>query len=118
METQAVAMIRELILLTRQGRLLWVKSLEDCDKYEASISGKEFYVEFLYLARTDEVGSDRTLARFCAFRLIHDDSIGTEGFDLLCEMLSISDQKWTELREISRSRFEEGMRFLQKLQSR
>ncbi len=110
-------MIRELILLTRQARLQWVKSQDDCDKYKASISGKKFYVEFLYLARTDEVGSDRTLARFSAFSLIHDYSIGTEGFDLLCEMLSIGDQDWTESRERGQSRFEEGMRFLQELQS-
>lgn len=115
METQAVRMIKQMLLLTKSGKLRWSKSSDDCDKFEAAVSGQAFHVEFIYLARTDEVGSDRTVARFCAFNLMFDYSIGTEGFDLLCEMLSTSDQEWVESRERGRVRFERGMRFLHDL---
>lgn len=114
METQALRMIRELLSLTRQGKLHWAKSVDDCDKFDAFLLGKYFYVEFIYLARTDDVGSDRTIARLFAFNL-YDYSIGTEGFDLLCEMLSLGDENWTEAREKGQNRLEDGMRFLQSL---
>ncbi len=107
-------MIRELLSLTKRGKLQWAKSVDDCDKFDAFLLGKYFYVEFIYLARTDEVGSDRTIARLFAFNLF-DYSIGTEGFDLLCEMLSIGDESWTEARRRGRKQFEDGMRFLQGL---
>ena len=115
METQAVAMTIEMLLLTKQGKLQWDKSLNGCDKFEASVLGEAFYVEFIYLTRTDEVGSDRTIARFSAFNLLHDYSIGTEGFDLLCEMLSVGDEIWTEARKRGQVRFNKGMRFLRSL---
>lgn len=108
-------MIRELLSLTKQEKLQWAKSVDKCDKFDASASGKHFYVEFIYLARTDEVGSDRTIARLSAFNLLFDYSIGTEGFDLLCEMLSPSDENWSEARRRGQKRFEDGMRFLQSL---
>ncbi len=112
METPAVALIRELILLTKQGELQWAKSVDEYDKFDALLLDKAFYVEFIFLARTDDVGSDRTVARLSAFSLVFDYCIGTEGFDLLCEMLSIGDERWTELRKHSQEKLEDGLRFL------
>ena len=113
METQALGMIQQMLALTKQGKLRWTKT--DYDHFEAEAGEHTFEVEFIYLLRTDEVGSDRTIARLSAFRLLHDYCIGTLGFDLICEMLSIGDPQWTEACEQGRQRFEEGMTFLRNL---
>jgi hypothetical protein len=106
-------MLQLLLSLGRQGKLRWTET--DPDRYEAQIGGEAFTVEFIYFARTDEVGSDRTMARLQAFRLLHDYCIGTEGFELICEMLSLGDPEWTAWREELQPRFDEGMAFLRRL---
>ena len=116
METQALEIIRSLLRLTRAQKLVWKKVEYEADRYEATAKGQNFAVEFIYFARTDEVGSDRTMARLTAF-LMFDFCIGTEGFDLLCEMLSIGDEDWTKLRARGKQRKEEGLRFLSELEN-
>lgn len=116
METQTVAMLQQMLSLTRAGKLRWIKT--DYDQFEARAAGETFCVEFVFFARTDEMGSDRAMARLSAFRLLHDYCIGTQGFDLICEMLSLCDPEWTEWRERARKRLEEGMDFLRGLGGR
>ena len=116
MENQSLEIIHSLLRLTHAQKLVWKRVECDTDRYEATTNGQSFYVEFIYFLRTDEVGSDRTMARLSAF-LLFDFCIGTEGFDLLCEMLSIGDEKWTEARARGNKRQEEGLKFLSELEN-
>ena len=111
METQALAILREMLLLTRRGSLIWSREQEN-GWFEGVLAGKRFVVEFLYLARTDEVGSDRTIARINAFEFILDYSIGTEGFDLICDMLAFGDPEWMKVKERAQQNFAKAMDFL------
>src|SRR5438132_9656739 len=113
METKALIMLQLMLDHTKQGKIRWTRE-DDAGRFEASVSGQTFTVEFIYFLRTDEVGSDRTMARIGAFNL-YDYCIGTEGFDLICEMLSIDDPEWAEARERRQKRFDDGMVFLQQL---
>jgi hypothetical protein len=115
METKALDIVRLLVELTKENKIRWQKV--DSDRWETKASGQEFYVEFIYLARTDDVGSDRTIARLHAF-LLFDYCIGTEGFDLICEMLSVGDTMWTEARESGQQRLNEGISFLRQFKER
>lgn len=121
MENQSLEIIHSLLRLTHAKKLVW-KRVEyevgqyEADLYEATIEDQTFAVEFIYFLRTDEVGSDRTMARLRAF-LLFDFCIGTEGFDLLCEMLSIGDENWTEARARGKQRKEEGLIFLRELEN-
>jgi hypothetical protein len=113
MQQEGLELIWVMSKLTQTGKLVWSKTDYDC--YEAVAADQKFSVEFIYLARTDEVGSDRTIARLSAFQMLLDYSIGTEGMDLLCDMLALSDPKWIEHINRGRHRLLDGLRFLQGL---
>lgn len=102
--------LRLLLELTRRGKLIWEKGQDD-SWWEAKLGEEKLHVEFIYFARTgqlpprkrgslnaDETGSDRTMARI-KYIFLEDYCIGTEGFDLICEMLSLCDEPWKESRE-------------------
>ena len=101
--------------MTRAKKLVWRKVDYD-DRYEAVAKGQNFAVEFIYFTRTDEVGSDRTMARLTAFQMF-DYCIGTEGFALLCEMLSINDEYWMDAREKASERLAKGIIFLNEIEA-
>jgi len=113
MHKEGLELIRLMSELTRIGKLAWSKI--DYDRYESVAADQKFTVEFIFLARTDDVGSDRTIARLSAFQLVFDYSTGTEGMDLLCEMLALCDQDWNNAISRSRQRLSDGLRFLQRL---
>ena len=113
MHKKGLELIEAMSELTRIGKLAWSQTDFDC--YEAATANQEFKIEFIYLARTDDIGSDRTIARLSAFQLILDYSLGIEGMDLLCEMLAFSNQDWSELVNICQQRLSNGLEVLQRL---
>lgn len=74
METQALALIRETILLTKR-KLVWSRDQES-GRFEAKLAGSCFRAEFFYLMRAVEVAADRTIARLGLPGHLFDDSIG------------------------------------------
>jgi len=111
--SQGIELIRLLLDLTRRRQIQW-RSVKGEDRWEARAGKEVFTVEFIYLARTDETGSDRTMARLHAF-LMFDYCIGTEGMDLICEMLSLGDKEWTQARRRGAQRIRAGLAFLRRL---
>ena len=112
MYKKQLEVIKAMSELTRIGKLAWSQTDFDC--YEAAIANYKFKIEFIYLARTDDTGSDRTIARLSAFQLMLDYSIA-EGMDLLCKMLAFSNQEWSALRNLGQQRLSNGLEVLQRL---
>jgi len=52
-----------------------------------------------------------------ALGLAHDFCIGTEGFDLICEMVATHDPQWVEWNEMCRARFEKGIEWLRQIEA-
>lgn len=115
METKAIILIEHLLTLTQRGKIFWKR--KEPEWFEAETPKETFSVEFIYLMRPDAEGSDltRTMARLRAFGLSFDYCIGTQGYDLLCDMLALNDPSWTSWRESCQKRFDEGMASLQQL---
>ncbi len=113
MHKEGLELIRAMLDLTRRGKLTWTKT--GYDRYEAVVADQKFTIEFIFLARTDDVSSDRTIARLSAFQLILDYSIGTEGMDLLGEMLALSDPNWAEAIRRGHRRIADSLAFLRVL---
>jgi len=105
METRdGIRLLNELLRLTKANVLKWRKAKRrGLDAFEANTEEITFVVEFIYFARSDEVGSDRTMVRVSLPGLAFDYCIGTEGFDLTCLMLSWNDKGWAEFRNRTRA---------------
>ena len=108
-----IDLVRHLLQATNGRRIRWRKS--DPDRFEAEVRDRRFSVEFVYLMRAEETGCDRSIARLSAFNLTCDYAIGTEGFDMICEMVAHADRKWMETRVTGRSKLNEALRFLRDL---
>jgi len=115
MKHKPLDLVRLLARVTRAGKIVWRKE-RSRDRWAASIGSEKPYVEFIYLARTDDVGSDRTIARLSAFGIILDYAIGTEGWELICEMLSTKDDDWRKWKQRCDRQLAAGMTLLRRLQ--
>lgn len=94
--------LRLLLELTRRGKLVWKMGQYD-DWWDATLGDEKLHVEFISFMRTDETGSDRTMARI-KYVFLDDHCIGTEGFQLICEMLPLCSPGWLEARERGEAR--------------
>ena len=113
MEPQYLKVLRLMLELTKEGRIKWRKV--EFNNWVAKVKGNCFLIQFIFFARTDDVGSDRTMARVTVDSVILDYCIGTEGFELACEMLSIRDKDWAEWRAMAAQRLQNSLEFLQGL---
>lgn len=77
---------RKLLDATRNHRLVW-RETED-GWYAAEIGGREICVRFLYFEATNQPGADRRMIELFmpGADLVY--SCGTEGFDILLELIS------------------------------
>lgn len=113
MHKQGLELIQAMLKLIQLDKLTWSRISDD--HYEAAVADLKLAVEFIYFARTDDVGSDRAIARVSAFLVILEYSAGTEEMNLLCEMLAFSDQNWSEMLNRCRQRVSDGINLLQEL---
>ena len=115
MKPKSLELVRLLARITRAGKIVWRKE-RSRDRWAASIGRERFDAEFIYLARTDDTGSDRAIARLTAFGIVLDYAIGTEGWELICEMLSTKDEEWREWKQRCDRQLAAGMTLLRRLQ--
>jgi hypothetical protein len=115
MKPKSLELVRLLARVTRAGKISWRKKRGQ-DRWTARVGREAFDAEFIYLARTDDTGSDRTIARLTAFGIVVDYAVGTEGWELICEMLSHGDEDWREWKRRCDSNLAAGMTLLRRLQ--
>ena len=113
MEPQALPMIRQMLQLTQAGKIKWHKY--DYDAWDGQVEEHKLHAEFIHLARTDEVGSDRTMARLSAFNLMFDYCIGTEGFELICQMLAVGNKDWIDAKDRGKKKLADALNYLENL---
>ncbi|HEX9995713.1 MAG TPA: hypothetical protein VGB45_01110 [Abditibacterium sp.] len=107
-----------LLELTRQGKLVWTRFESDLihgDEYNGQLGEHKLWAEFIYFARTDEVGSDRHMLRFRFNNGLEDYCIGTEGFDLICEMLAHSSPDWLQGSKRANERLPQTIQLLKQM---
>jgi hypothetical protein len=94
-----ISVIRRLFDLTKDGKISWEMTDGYDDSWQAQISSATLKIEFVYFLRTDEVGSDKVMARIKVFRHLYDYMIGTEGFSLICQMLFTDEYQFNKYKE-------------------
>jgi hypothetical protein len=86
-----MAVLRELLRATREGRLHWEKSREgDSEWYTATLGGRNISFRFLYFEPTNQIGADRYMLDLHMPGLNHCFACGTEGYFLLLETYSVA----------------------------
>ena len=104
----AIPLLRLLLEATRRGKIKWHKSRGDPDLYEADLGGETLRVHFVRFVRLDGQTSDRHLAELTTFGVSTDHAVGTEGMDLINQMLAFCDLEWSGLRNRIRQRLAEA----------
>jgi|GEM_PF-1439402 hypothetical protein len=111
----ALRIIKLLLEATYAGRIKWQKNRQDGDRYESTLGGESLTVRFVRFARTDRLPPDRHLAELDAFGVTTDHAVGTEGMELICQMLAHNDPAWADLRTKIRGRIAEAEEYLHTL---
>ncbi|WP_340074594.1 hypothetical protein [Leptobacterium sp. I13] len=88
-----LSILYEISSLTSEGILIW-ECVEVDTRFLAKYEEYQFEVEFIRLLRTDETGSDKMIASIQIMDIVEDFSIGTEGFDLIVEIIANSQPEW------------------------
>lgn len=113
--SSAIQIIRLLLDATRSGRIRWQKHRTDGDRYEATLGEEVLTVRFVRFVRADRGSPDRHLAELEAFGVTTDHAVGTEGMELINQMLAFCDPNWGALRSRIRQRLSEAEEELQQL---
>lgn len=116
MNTKAIDVLRQLLALTEANKIQWTKL--SSDQFEADIPDGDVWCEFLYFSTAGLGGSDlsQTMVRLRFFGVVFDWCIGTEGYCLICEMLSVRDPSWLAWRKQCQEKFDRGVEVLEWLQ--
>ena len=110
-----LGLLKEIKRLTLQGVLKWT-CIETDTRYDTQIDKDRIEVEFIRLLRTDEVGSDKMIASIHIINMTYDYAVGTQGFDLIIEIIAISQPHWKPSWERGLEQTEANLLKLQKLQ--
>ncbi|MDY8137779.1 hypothetical protein [Aquimarina sp. 2201CG5-10] len=109
-----LAILKEIRRLTYTGLLQW-KCVETDTFFVARYKEHTFEVEFIRLLRTDEVGSDKMIASIKIINQIEDFAIGTEGFDIIIEIIAISRPNWKPSWDKGEQKLKENLALLKSL---
>jgi len=90
-----IALLKRVRDLTEKGKIKWVET-ETNDLYEANMNGQRAVIEFLYVEATNRAGADKQLIQivFPGFNAFL--ACGTEGFDLVVEILDAGFESWKQ----------------------
>lgn len=112
---RAVTIIRLLLEATQRGKIRWHRSKQNPDVYESDLDGEPLSVRFVRFVRADQMPSDRYVAEVECFGVTTDHAVGTEGMDLVNQMLAFNDLEWTQTRAAIRERLMEAEAALNQL---
>jgi hypothetical protein len=88
-----LAVLERLLEATRRGDVVW-RGSESGEWFEAGLAGREINFRFLYFEATNQVGADRQAIEFNMPGLNARFFCGTEGFDLLLDILGAAFEGW------------------------
>ena len=105
---RAVNIIRLLMEATQRGKIRWHRNKQNLDLYESDLDGEPLSVRFVRFIRADGTASDRQVAELECFGVTTDHAVGTEGMELVNQMLAFNDLEWTHTRAAIRDRLMEA----------
>jgi hypothetical protein len=112
-----LGLLKEIKQLTLNRILNWTCTGIDT-RYDTEIAQGRIEVEFIRLLRTDQVGSDNIIASIHIFNMTYDYAVGTEGFDLIIEIIALSQPNWQPSWQMGLKRSEANLLKLQNLHPR
>ncbi len=84
-----IKLMQRLLDITRQGRLKWKKN--DDDWFSTSVDSRVICFRWLYVEATNQLGSDPRFLEFSMPGVNRCFAVGTEGADLLIELLGATN---------------------------
>lgn len=112
---RGVTIIQLLLEATQRGKIRWHRNKQHLDIYESELDGEPLTVRFVRFTRADHVPPDRYLAELECFGVTTDHAVGTEGMELINQMLAFNDMEWTQMRTAIRERLVDAEATLQQL---
>jgi hypothetical protein len=92
---KSLAFLAALFEATRSGALTWrIASDDDHDLFETSVADEHVTVEILHLPGSS--GSERAFVRIVGLKTWEVFARGTEGYDTVMRMLTLSIPAWAE----------------------